>query len=132
MFWLKYKLIGWEQDTVNQLTLNPPNWKIRWAANKYFWPLFSSISIKNQYFTLSKKYILNNLKKYSNVFWLKYKPRGWVQDRVSQLTLNLPTWKIWWAANNAGRCQMGFNSAFKGLITEVYYLYVVKIFDWNI
>jgi len=31
------------------------------------------------------------------------------------LTLNLLTWKIWWAPNNASRWQMGFNSAFKEL-----------------
>ena len=32
-----------------------------------------------------------------------------------RLTLILLTWKIWWAPNNASKCQMGFNSAFKGL-----------------
>jgi hypothetical protein len=31
------------------------------------------------------------------------------------LTLNLLTWKVWWAPNNASRWQMGFNSSFKGL-----------------
>jgi len=31
------------------------------------------------------------------------------------LTLILPTWRIWWAPNNASEWQMGFNSAFKGL-----------------
>jgi len=31
------------------------------------------------------------------------------------LTLTLLTWRICWAANNASRWQMGFNSAFKGL-----------------
>jgi len=31
------------------------------------------------------------------------------------LTLNLLTWRIWWACNNASRWQMGFNSAFRGL-----------------
>ena len=31
------------------------------------------------------------------------------------LTLNLPTWRIWWAPNNASKWQMGFNLAFKGL-----------------
>jgi hypothetical protein len=31
------------------------------------------------------------------------------------LNLILVTWKIWWAFNNAGRWQMGFNSAFKML-----------------
>ena len=33
----------------------------------------------------------------------------------SLLTLNLLTWRIWWAPNNASKWQMGFNSAFKGL-----------------
>ena len=40
-------------------------------------------------------------------------------DKVSMnvsLTLYLLTWRIWWAPNNASRWQMGFNSAFKGLI----------------
>jgi len=31
------------------------------------------------------------------------------------LTLNLLTWRIWWAPNNASKWQMGFNPAFKGL-----------------
>ena len=31
------------------------------------------------------------------------------------LTLNLLTWRIWWAPNNASKWQMGFNSSFKGL-----------------
>jgi hypothetical protein len=31
------------------------------------------------------------------------------------LTLTLLTWKIWWAANNVSKVQMGFNTAFKGL-----------------
>jgi hypothetical protein len=33
-----------------------------------------------------------------------------------KLTLILLTWRIWWAPNNASKWQMGFNSAFKGLI----------------
>ena len=32
------------------------------------------------------------------------------------LTLNQLTWKIWRALNKASRWQMGFKSAFKGLI----------------
>jgi len=32
-----------------------------------------------------------------------------------KLTLNLLTWRIWWAPNNASKGQMRFNSAFKGL-----------------
>jgi hypothetical protein len=31
------------------------------------------------------------------------------------LTLILLTWRIWWVPNNAGRWQMGFKLAFKGL-----------------
>jgi len=36
--------------------------------------------------------------------------------RVNYLTLILLTWKKWWALNNASKQQMGFNSAFKGLM----------------
>ena len=36
------------------------------------------------------------------------------------LTLILLTWRIWWAPNNAGKWQMGFNSAFKGLKVKSY------------
>jgi len=35
---------------------------------------------------------------------------------VPELTLILLTWRIWWAPNNASKWQMGFNSAFKGLM----------------
>jgi hypothetical protein len=34
----------------------------------------------------------------------------------NDLTLILLTWRKWWAPNNASKQQMGFNSAFKGLI----------------
>jgi predicted membrane protein len=37
-------------------------------------------------------------------------------DVLRILTLNLLTWRIWWAPNNASKRQMGFNWAFKGLI----------------
>ena len=37
--------------------------------------------------------------------------------RVKDLTLILLTWRKWWAPNNASKQQMGFNSAFKGLIS---------------
>ena len=47
----------------------------------------------------------------------------WIQEifnllapRVLYLTLILLMWRIWWAPNNARKWQMGFNSAFKGLI----------------
>ena len=38
--------------------------------------------------------------------------------RVNDLALILLTWRKWWAPNNASKQQMGFNSAFKGLIKE--------------
>jgi hypothetical protein len=34
---------------------------------------------------------------------------------VKIVTLNLLTWRKWWAPNNASKQQMGFNLAFKGL-----------------
>ena len=36
--------------------------------------------------------------------------------RINDLTLILLTWRKWWAPDNASKLQMGFNSAFKGLI----------------
>jgi len=44
------------------------------------------------------------------------KSKCWNSNIKSILTLILLTWRIWWAPNNASRWQMGFNSAFKGLI----------------
>jgi hypothetical protein len=37
-----------------------------------------------------------------------------IEGRIT-LTLNLLTWKICWASNNASKWQMGFNSVFKKL-----------------
>jgi hypothetical protein len=37
-------------------------------------------------------------------------------QRVNDLTLILLTWRNWWTPNNASKWQMGFNSAFKGLM----------------
>ena len=37
---------------------------------------------------------------------------------IDVLTLILLTWRIWWAPNNSNRWQMGFNSAFEGLMSE--------------
>jgi len=36
--------------------------------------------------------------------------------RVNDLTLILLMWRKWWTPNNASKWQMGFNSAFKGLM----------------
>jgi len=39
-----------------------------------------------------------------------------ILNQTCPLTLILLRWRIWWAPNNASRWQMGFNSAFKGLM----------------
>ena len=44
--------------------------------------------------------------------------------RVNDLTLILLTWRKWWA-NNASKQQMGFNSAFKGLMWRTLYSYPI-------
>jgi len=38
--------------------------------------------------------------------------------RVNDLTFILLTWRKWLAPNNASRQQMGFNSGFKGLMSD--------------
>ena len=48
-------------------------------------------------------------KVHKNMWW------HW-EKKNCNLTLILLKWRIWWAPNNASRWQMGFNSAFKGLI----------------
>jgi len=47
--------------------------------------------------------------------------------QIYPLTLNPLTWKIWWAPNNAGKWQMGFNSMFKVLKTLGKEIWVYKI-----
>jgi hypothetical protein len=44
--------------------------------------------------------------------WVKY------FNPPAVLTLNLLTWRIWWAPNNASKWQMGFNSTFKELTSS--------------
>jgi len=51
----------------------------------------------------------------------------WIYTLV-YLTLILLTWRMWSAPNNASKCQMGFNSAFKGLIHNVF---TVGCTRWN-
>ena len=48
--------------------------------------------------------------------WSSNRTKKFVQKK--KLTLILLTWSIWWAPNNASKRQMGFNSAFKGLIVS--------------
>jgi hypothetical protein len=43
------------------------------------------------------------------------------------LTLILLMWRIWQALNNASKWQIGFNSAFKGLITNQSVSFVVYL-----
>jgi len=54
---------------------------------------------------------------------MKFRRRGITQKKAynvfilicyAVLILILLTWRIWWATNNTSRCEMGFNSAFKG------------------
>ena len=45
--------------------------------------------------------------------------------RVNDLTLILLTRRKWWAPNNASKQQMGFNSAFKGLISSSSFLHLL-------
>jgi len=60
----------------------------------------------------------NSENKLYKLQFLSYK----VLIRNRYLTLTLLTWRIWWAPNNASRCQMGYNSPFKGL-RVAHYLY---------
>ena len=41
-----------------------------------------------------------------------------LNSKTKFLTLTLLTWRMWWAPNNASKWQMGFSSAFRGLMKE--------------
>jgi hypothetical protein len=45
---------------------------------------------------------------------------AWHSDFLEEVHLILLMWRIWWAPNNASKWQMGFNSAFKGLIYRIF------------
>jgi len=47
---------------------------------------------------------------------VQYKRAEFIEQE--RLTLILLMWRIWWALNNASRWQMGFNSAFEGLMIQ--------------
>jgi hypothetical protein len=57
---------------------------------------------------------------------------GLFQNFYHGLTLILLTCRIWWASNNASRWQMGFISAFKGLINVLVFwsLQTLRWFPW--
>ena len=61
-------------------------------------------------------------KSYMDWLGTKHRPSQWqAHDQLpepwhSPLTFTLLMWRIWWAPTNASKWQMGFNSAFKGLI----------------
>jgi len=66
--------------------------------------------------------------------------------RVNYLTLILLTWRKWCAPNNASKHQMGFNSAFEGLMGSVttyhriiscyfifnYLLFAIFVMKWKV
>ena len=49
--------------------------------------------------------------------------------RVNHLTLILLTWRKWWTPNNASKRQMGFNSAFKGLMCSNIFFFENRAVD---
>ena len=51
--------------------------------------------------------------------------------KVNDLTLILLTWRKWWAPNKASKQQMGFNSAFKGLIEDLRLSHWINTFTFS-
>ena len=62
------------------------------------------------------------LHSFKSIFWLLAPPSDAVNrlQETTDLTFILLTWRIWWAPNNASKWQMGFNSAFKGLMCTLH------------
>ena len=58
----------------------------------------------------------------------KKKEKKSISEIIINLTINLLTWIIWWVPNNANKCQMGFNSVFKGLIKISFIILQLRAF----
>jgi hypothetical protein len=65
-----------------------------------------------QLYELRNAYVANSNKKMATTI----ESRRILTYSTVILTLYMLTWRIWRAPNNASKWQMGFNSAFKGLI----------------
>jgi len=76
------------------------------------WLVLSVVSDRSA-FTLKVKHLNRSLL----TSW-PWRWRHYDSSKHWELTLILLTWRIWRAPNNASRWQMGFNLAFKGLITS--------------
>jgi len=79
-------------------------------------PKFCNFHIRTVHLDIIKVFFY--LPTYAQDFWFKRNIKIHIKNVPTcfGLTLNPLTWKIWWALNNASKWQMGFNSAFKGLI----------------
>ena len=84
-------------------------WRIRWAPN--------NASKWQMGFNLALKGLMPPIRQWGQTkhHSANYRTAA-IDTDVLPLTLYLLTWRIWWAPNNASKWQMGFNSAFKGLI----------------
>jgi len=69
----------------------------------------------------------------SNSVWLSHllTPIIFTSFCITSLILILPTWRIWWAPNNANKWQMRFNSAFKGLMVRSFCLRAVAALPYG-
>jgi hypothetical protein len=76
------------------------NWK--WRGKNRSWPIRSTVPVSASH------------RATNSLLWVWGKFLTPVFNHRT-LTLILLTWRIWWAPNNASRCQVGYNSAFKEL-----------------
>ena len=104
------------------------NYKNIWKAYK---ELFSYLSVfcASLFISMHDTYGTRDLKYEQQVDnWgvHRYRQSIWhplLGTFISPLTLYLLTWRIWWAANDASKGQVGYNSAFKGLNEELNSIY---------
>ena len=99
---------NWLPVQTRPLTLIPLTWRIWWQDRV----VASTNSSLNPY----PANVENMVTGQSGCQDKEVARTNWSPVQTRPLTLMPLTWRIWWAPNNASRWQMGFNSAFKGLI----------------
>ena len=103
---------GFDPRTVQPAASHYTDWAIR--------PVTVKDMVGNKYFKILYIEILYISLQIHNVYEMKIpvyaQDNATFECAIVSLTLILLMWRIWWAPNNTSKWQMGFNSAFKGLI----------------
>jgi hypothetical protein len=133
------QLVGyWRWSVISWLGTGDDQWSVGWVLEmisdqlfRYWrWSVISWLGTGDDQWSVG--WVMEMISDQLIGYW-RWSVISWLdtlQRRINKLiilTFILPTWRIWWAPNNASRWQMGFNFAFKGLICFLHVAVTVEI-----